>query len=105
TALIHLPIDDVSSIFSNAHMNFQELLAILLTSEEPDRRRSIALELAGIKELPEEVIRALARGVSDSDKGVRDVCAYALSNVPQQDTALKARYIVPLITHRNIEIR
>lgn len=86
-------------------MNFQELLAILLTSDEPDRRRSIALELAGIKELPEEAISALARGVSDSDKGVRDVCAYALSNVPQQDTALKARYIAPLIIHRNIEIR
>lgn len=86
-------------------MNMQELLAILTSSNEPDKRRSAALELAGAPELQEEAIRALARGLGDEDKGVRDVCAYALGTISDQSVALKAQYIAPLITHHDIEIR
>lgn len=86
-------------------MKIQELLATLTSSKEPDRRRSAALELADAKELQEGAIRALARGLSDEDKGVRDVCAYALGALPNQAVVLKAQYIAPLITHKNIEIR
>ncbi len=84
-------------------MQSSELLALLLTSDHAEQRRFAALELADMPNMSEEVIAALARGLSDEDKGVRDVCAFALHS--HNNAAVKSQFIAPLIVHGRIEVR
>lgn len=86
-------------------MELQELITTLLSSENAEERRFAAVELSAPAVQSEKVLRALAQGVRDSEKGVRDVCTYAILHAPAQDTVLKAQCIAPYITDSNIEIR
>lgn len=84
-------------------MQSGELLTLLRTSDHAEQRRFAALELADSAPMTEDVIQALAQSLCDEDKGVRDVCAFALRT--HDDAGIKAHYIAPLIVHERIEVR
>src|ERR1700754_2131644 len=85
-------------------MQSSDLLALLLTSDYAEQRRFAALELADAAEMTEDIIEALARGLDDGDKGVRDVCAYVLHS-RGGNAAVKAGFVAPLIANPRIEVR
>jgi hypothetical protein len=81
------------------------LVQDLTTNPEADLRRRSAEELIAIGGNPDEVIAAFARGLSDMDKGVRDICATGLASSFKEFASRKAQAIAPLITHNDIEVR
>lgn len=86
-------------------MKLQELISTLVSSDNAEQRRFAAVELSVPEVQSEEVLRALAKGLRDPEKGVRDICTYAILHAPERDTVLKAQCIAPYITDSNIEIR
>lgn len=86
-------------------MELQGLITTLLSSDKAEERRFAAIELSDPEIQSAEVLRALAKGLHDAEKGVRDVCTYAILHAPERDTELKAQCIAPYITDSDIEIR
>ena len=75
------------------------------TSNDASVRRNSALKLIALKPVDKDAVKALVNGLTDSDRGVRDVCSRALSLPPDNAAALYAGIISPLICNENIEIR
>ncbi|MDW8219408.1 MAG: HEAT repeat domain-containing protein [Bacteroidota bacterium] len=70
-------------------------------------RRRAAEELMEAGSVSEDAISAFAKGLTDPDKGVRDICALALARIgnSQTHTHFVAEAVVPLITHESLEVR
>ena len=86
-------------------MNKFDLINELNNNSEASVRRNSALELIDMQAFDEESVKALVKGITDSDRGVRDVCSRALSEPNEGASLLYASLISPLICHQNIEIR
>jgi HEAT repeat protein len=86
-------------------MKLQELVHTLLLDSDADTRRRAAEELIVSGQESESVIDAFVRGLSDVDKGVRDICAQGLVNTHKSFIAQKSIAVAALITHEDIEVR
>ncbi|MCU0424410.1 MAG: HEAT repeat domain-containing protein [Candidatus Kapabacteria bacterium] len=90
-------------------MSVQDRISTMLTATDAAVRRRAAEEFMGLNSASGEVITAFAKGLSDEDKGVRDICALALVRLGNDATHVNARSvaqaIAPLITHEDIEVR
>mgnify|MGYP002784574704 CR=1 FL=1 len=90
-------------------MSAQDRISTMLTASDAAARRRAAEELMGLQSASTEVISAFTKGLSDNDKGVRDICALALTRLGNSDTRMSAdsiaKAVVPLIAHDDIEVR
>ncbi len=86
-------------------MSVQAFITTLRQDSDAAQRRRAAEELIAANTVTTDIIAAFARGLSDSDKGVRDICAIGILRSPEQHLAEKAGAVAPLITHDDIEIR
>jgi HEAT repeat protein len=86
-------------------MNAQAFINTLLSDTDASLRRRAAEELIGINTVSTDAINAFAKGLSDGDKGVRDICALGILRSPEVNIAEKARAVAPLIINDDIEIR
>jgi HEAT repeat protein len=87
-------------------MSIQDCISSLLTSPDSAVRRRSAEELMKMNSIADDAIAAFAQGLTDSDKGVRDICAMALTRVTDNTSIVKSsEHIAPLIAHEDIEIR
>jgi len=86
-------------------MNIADLINEVKTNSEASVRRNSALKLIALQPADKETVQALVNGLTDSDRGVRDVCSRALSLPPDGTSILYAELISPLICNENIEIR
>lgn len=86
-------------------MSVQAFITTLQNDTDAAQRRRAAEELIGTNTVSTESINAFAKGLSDSDKGVRDICAIGILRSPDAFVAEKARAVAPLITQDDIEIR
>jgi hypothetical protein len=80
-------------------MSVQAFIHTLLTDSDAAARRRAAEELIGIHTVNTETINAFTSGLSDSDKGVRDICAIGILRSPEEHLAETARAVAPLITN------
>jgi HEAT repeat protein len=86
-------------------MSVQAFITTLSNDADAAQRRRAAEELIAAHTMDTDTINAFAKGLSDSDKGVRDICAIGILRSPDSLCAEKARAVAPLITHEDIEIR
>lgn len=86
-------------------MTSAELIQKLLFDSDADIRRRAAEELIIHHEDPTVTIQAFVSGLTDNDKGVRDICAMGLAQVHKDLSLQKAQAVASLITHQNIEVR
>ncbi len=86
-------------------MTSQDLIQKLSFDSDADIRRRAAEELISQSGDAESIIRAFVSGLTDSDKGVRDICALGLEQLYKDMTLQKAQAVASLITHQNIELR
>lgn len=85
-------------------MNVDELIDCLLSAEDAEERRRAAEELA-CEELNVEILDAFARGLLDSDSGVKDFCSRIIAQIPSDYALMAAEVTSPLIKHKDIEAR
>lgn len=83
----------------------EEIYTILKTSENPPDRYDAAEKLLNSGDYSPGAIEAFARGMLDSDLGVKDICSRALTNAPKEAASLVASTIAPLIKSEIIEVR
>lgn len=86
-------------------METSKAVDCLRTHPDAELRRQSAEMLISGGELGRESIIALAKGLTDSDLGVKDICGRALSSSVGENALIAAECIAPLITDNNIEIR
>lgn len=86
-------------------MSVQDRISSMLTASDSATRRRSAEELMELSSANAEVIVAFAKGLTDGDKGVRDICALALVRLGSESIAESAKTVAPLITHEDIEVR
>lgn len=90
-------------------MSAQDRISTMLTASDAAARRRAAEELMGLHSASPEVISAFTNGLSDNDKGVRDICALALTRLGNSDAHINAssiaKAVVSLIAHDDIEVR
>jgi HEAT repeat protein len=86
-------------------MSAQAFINTLLTDSDASVRRRAAEELISTNTVSTDAINAFAKGLTDSDKGVRDICALGILRSPEVNLAEKARAVAPLIVQDDIEIR
>jgi HEAT repeat protein len=86
-------------------MNAQDRISSMLTATDASVRRRAAEELIGLNLSDSEVIVAFAKGLTDADKGVRDICALALERANNVPISIRAGAVAPLITQEDIEVR
>ncbi len=83
----------------------QELIEQLLFNSDAGSRRRAAEELIAHKSDGEGAITAFVRGLTDEDKGVRDICALGLVQSYKELVKFKAEAVAALVVHNNIEVR
>jgi len=83
----------------------QELIEQLLFNSDAGSRRRAAEELIAHKSDGEGVIKAFVSGLTDGDKGVRDICALGLVQSYKELVKFKAEAVAALVVHTNIEVR
>lgn len=86
-------------------MSAQDRISLMLTATDASVRRRTAEELIGLNLSDREVIIAFAKGLTDADKGVRDICALALERANNVPIPVRAEAVAPLITKEDIEVR
>jgi HEAT repeat protein len=86
-------------------MSAHAFIQTLLNDGDAAARRRAAEELISTNTVSTDAINAFAKGLSDSDKGVRDICALGILRSPEVNLAEKARAVAPLIVQDDIEIR
>ena len=86
-------------------MNIDNVLHLLIHHPDPKIRKNAAEELSNSGELSRYVLEGYAQGLCDSDSGVKDICARALANAPEEKLSEVAIVMSPLIAHNDIEIR
>ncbi len=86
-------------------MSVQDRISSMLDSTDAAVRRRAAEELMELSSAENDVITAFAKGLTDADKGVRDICALALVRLGSDSTAISAKAVAPLITFEDIEVR
>lgn len=86
-------------------MSAQDRISLMLTATDASVRRRAAEELIGLNLSDREVIIAFAKGLTDADKGVRDICALALERANNVPIPVRAEAVAPLITKEDIEVR
>ena len=86
-------------------MSAQDRISLMLTATDASVRRRTAEELIGLNLSDREVIVAFAKGLTDADKGVRDICALALERANNVPIPIRAEAVAPLITKEDIEVR
>lgn len=86
-------------------MSAQDRISSMLTAPDASARRRAAEELIGLNLSDSEVIIAFAKGLTDADKGVRDICALALERANNAPIPIRAAAVAPLITQEDIEVR
>lgn len=85
-------------------MIVQEFIQTMLADADSSARRRAAEELIGTP-LTKETIETFAKGLTDTDKGVRDICALALIRSPETAVREKSFAVAHLIAHDDIEVR
>jgi HEAT repeat protein len=91
-------------------MSGQSFITTMLSADDADVRRRAAEDLLSSNRAEGTVIdadstAAFVKGLTDPDKGVRDICALALTRGDESSIKQRAAAVVPLITHEDIEIR
>lgn len=86
-------------------MSVQAFISTLLSGSDASQRRRAAEELIGTNTVNIDTINAFAKGLSDDDKGVRDICALGILRSPEIHIVERAAAVAPLITNSDIEIR
>lgn len=85
-------------------MQQTDLQLQLLNSEDSELRREAALALRQLHSLDDKSIAALAQGLADKDRGVRDACSMALTSLQDQGVQI-ASYVAKQILTDDIEVR
>jgi HEAT repeat protein len=97
---------DLFCYFSNPiSMSASEFITIMLSAEDAAVRRRAAEDLLSTSIVSNETIASFAKGLTDVDKGVRDICALALTRGEDSTVGERARAVAPLITNADIEVR
>ncbi len=86
-------------------MDLQEAINMLKTSPDANYRRRSAEILASASIYDEGIVEALIFGLSDGDRGVKDICSRSLAGLPDELAYGASVLVAPLVTDPNIEIR
>jgi HEAT repeat protein len=91
-------------------MTIEDLIPILLGDSDADGRRRAAEEIIAQSDsisgaAVDTVIDVFVKGLTDIDKGVRDICAIGLVQAYKPLSLKKAQAVASLITHTDIEVR
>ncbi|MFP4528659.1 MAG: HEAT repeat domain-containing protein [Candidatus Kapaibacterium sp.] len=86
-------------------MELTKAIDDLKNNSDAVSRRTAASEIASSGVFDVDAVEALSAGLSDGDRGVRDICSQALADADGEDARLVAGKIAPMITEEDIEIR
>ncbi len=76
-----------------------------LKSDDPSVKRFAAEEIISNNFYDDEIIGIFVNGLTDSDKGFRDIAYQGISNVAPEYSSKAAGLVAELITKRDIEVR
>lgn len=86
-------------------MSINQKIELLLNHSDAEQRRIASEEILEMPSFSSDMLAAMVKGLSDEDRGVRDILTRGLINLPDTAKAEAAEKVAELITLNDIELR